>query len=187
MWAFDVIDSEQTELDIGASSFKNDGSIDTLNFFKYTFFLRNNGKVPAAFDFSINILESKAADDGRKIDDTLRVMLFANDDESSHEGEVYAKRSSRPTHYVDGEANYDSPISVSEHDSSMAHPFVGYAVQFKSDTVITSMTEPYFDIDETRRYTIVMWLEGFASDDQKPAPKGASIKIGVEINAYEVK
>jgi len=45
---------------------------------------------------------------------------------------------------------------------------------------------PQIDVGEMRRYTIVTWLEGFRSDNTKPAPAGASIKLGVEINAYEI-
>lgn len=185
--AFDIVDSEETDMDCGASSYGKDGSIETLNFFKYTFFLKNTGDKPAAYNFALNIVENKPAEDGRRLDDTLRVIIFANDVVSEHNKKIFAKRSTRPTHYVDGEANYDSPISVSEYDSTAERPFMGYAEQFKSDLVIASMDEPFFPVGTIRRYTIVTWLEGFASDNQKQAPKGASMKLGVEINAYEIK
>ena len=41
------------------------------------------------------------------------------------------------------------------------------------------------EVGEVRKYTVVTWLEGFRSSNDKLAPEGASIKLGVEINAYE--
>ena len=184
--SFENIDSEETDLKVGATSLNSDGSIDKLGFLKSTFYIKNVGSTPAKYDFDVKLLESKAADDGRSLDETVRVMIFSNKEANAHEKEVYAKRLSIPQHYVDGVANYDAPISVSEYQSSAEHPFQGYATQFKSETLIASLPESYFGAGEIRRYTIVTWLEGFASDNNLQAPKGASIKIGVEINAYEI-
>ena len=65
------------------------------------------------------------------------------------------------------------------------YDFPGYAEIFQSQTVITSFMVPQIDAGEMRRYTIVTWLEGFRSDPET-APVGATIKLGVEINAYEI-
>ena len=184
--SFENIDSELTDLKVGATSLNPDGSINKLGFLKYTFFIKNVGGVPAKYDFDVKLLESKAADDGRSLDDTIRVMIFSNQDVNAHEKEVYAKRLSVPQHYVDGVASYDAPISVSEYQASETHPFQGYAKQFKSESIIASLPVDYFAAGEVRRYTVVTWLEGFASDNNLLAPKGATIKIGVEINAYEI-
>ena len=184
--SFEAVDSEESNLTIGATSLNRDGSINKLGFLKYTFFVKNVGVVPAKYDFDVKLLESKAADDGRLLDDTIRVMIFSNKETNAHEKDVYAKRLSVPQHYVDGVANYDAPISVSEYEASETHPFQGYAKQFKSESLIASLPESYFAVGEIRRYTIVTWLEGFASDNNLLAPQGATIKIGVEINAYEI-
>ena len=56
---------------------------------------------------------------------------------------------------------------------------------FTSSEVITTFSGKTLNIGEAKRYTIVTWIEGFRSDSKKPAPKGATIKLGVEINAYE--
>ena len=58
---------------------------------------------------------------------------------------------------------------------------------FESSNVVTSFSVDYFEIGEIRRYTLVYWLEGFSSDNNKEAPKGAHIKLGVEINGYEIQ
>ena len=56
---------------------------------------------------------------------------------------------------------------------------------FDSSQVVTTFSDQPIDVDEVRRYTIVTWLEGFQSSNTELAPKGATIKLGVEINAYE--
>ena len=185
--ALDLVDSEYTDMKIGATSLNDDGSINKLGFLKSTFFIKNVGDVPARYDFNVKLIESKSASDGRILDDTVRVMIFNNVDPNIHNKDVYAKRLAVPQHYVDGVASYEAPISVSEYEATPEHPFQGYAKMFKSETLIVSLPEPKIDIGEIRRYTVVTWLEGFASDNNQIAPKGASIKIGVEINAYEIQ
>ena len=184
--AFSIVDSEESSIKIGANSFNDDGSIRKLNFFKCTFYVANVGSVPARYDFNVNLLESTAAEDGRSLVDTVREMVFNNKDPNQHEGEVYAKRLSVPSHYDGDTAKYEAPISVTEYDATPENPFQGYTTSFKSDTLIASLPESYFAVGEIRRYTIVYWLEGFASNNELLAPHGATIKIGVEINAYEI-
>ena len=64
---------------------------------------------------------------------------------------------------------------------------MGYAEQFESPNVVTTLVVSNFKPDEVRRYTIVNWLEGYdpQSNNYSAPPKGARIKLGVEINAYE--
>ena len=56
---------------------------------------------------------------------------------------------------------------------------------FVSPTTILTSTDNPLGVNEIRRYTIVTWLEGFRSSNEQLAPDGATIKLGVEINAYE--
>ena len=185
--SFENIDSELTDIKVGATSLNANGSISKLGFLKCTFFVKNVGAVPARYDFDVKLIESKAADDGRSLDDTIRVMIFSNQDVNAHEKEVYAKRLSVPYHDPDdGLDHYEAPISVSKYSADANHPFQGYSTMFKSESLIASLPESYFAVGEIRRYTVVTWLEGFASDNNLLAPKGATIKIGVEINAYEI-
>ena len=181
----DQIDSDATDINLGATAYNDDGTIKNLNFFKYTFFIKNIGDVPCRYDFSLNIVESKPSEDGRYLDDTIRFMLYSNED-TDHNKTVYAKRSLVPHVGEDGQADYRSPISVREEESSQEYPFEGYAEMFKSSNVVTSFSVENFEIGEIRRYTLVYWLEGFGSDNNEEAPKGATIKLGVEINGYEI-
>ena len=144
---------------------------ESLNFFKYTFFLKNVGSIPAKYNLSLKIKESVAASDGRTLDDTLRVMVFNNGKD-----EVYAK----------GSLNSPAPIAMSETEAAQANrPFDGYAVNFASSSEVMREDGLELQPDEFRRYTIVTWLEGSRSSNTQTAPKGATIKLGVEINAYE--
>ena len=182
----DKIDTDATDLNLGATAYNDDGTIKNLNFFKYTFFIKNIGDVPCKYSFSLNIMESTPSADGRYLDDTIRFMLYDNEG-LEHNKTVYAKRSAIPHAGEDGQADYRSPISVREEESTRDYPFEGYAEMFESSNVVTSFSVDYFEIGEIRRYTLVYWLEGFSSDPNKEAPKGAHIKLGVEINGYEIQ
>ena len=75
---------------------------------------------------------------------------------------------------------------MSESDAEMyGEPFEGYAKMFKSSTEVMSQKAIELQPNEYRKYTIVTWLELFQASGDADALKGASIKLGVEINAYE--
>ena len=93
----------------------------TINFFKYTFFLKNVGRVPAKYDLSLKIKESVAASDGRTLDDTLRVIVFDNGKDNI---------------YGQGSLNSPAPISVSEAEATEEYPFEGYAKNFASSKIV---------------------------------------------------
>lgn len=176
----EVIDSEQTSYDLGFTPGSEDGSGASMNFFKYTFFIKNVSVHPARYNLSVNILESVNSDDGRSLESTMRVMIYDNGSKT-----VYAKRASTPHIDEEGKADYRAPVSISEYDATEEFKFQGYAEMFDSSQVVTTFSDQPIDVDEVRRYTIVTWLEGFQSSNTELAPKGATIKLGVEINAYE--
>ena len=169
-----VIDSEETDISLGENKNKK------LNFLKYTFFIKNIGSEPAKYDLSLKIKESLASEDGRTLDDTMRVMVYTDGDST-----VYAKRSTKYHLDENGERDYRSPISVDEVDATPEYPFEGYAEMFTSSSEVMNQKGVELGINDVKKYTIVTWLEGFRSSNDKTAPKGASIKLGVEINAYE--
>lgn len=180
------LDSEKNNYLFGATT---EGEKTSLNFFKYTFFVRNVGSVAANYDLKIRMTDNKAGEDGRTLDDTLRTMLFeTNLVTGEQKVTTYAKRAA--VHHIDenGEVNFQEPISISPELASESEPFLGYAEIFESANVITTWKpEAGLGIGETRRYTIVNWLEGYdpQSNNYSAPPKGARLKIGVEINAYE--
>ena len=179
----DIIDTQDTTWVIGENSSK------TLNFFKYTFFVKNMGSISADYNLTVRILESTPAVDGRKIDKLLRVMFYANDGykKDSHDRIVYAMQSESPNKDENGEITYNEYISLSPSQAERARvPFPGFATPFESDDVVVSFPVNYFDQSDMNRYTIVTWVEGYDPQSTgQEAPEGASVKLGVEISAYE--
>jgi len=176
-----VIDSESSTVELGANySEKEPDKIESFNFFKYTFYVENAGTLPAKYDFALNILDDVLADDGRSLLDTVRVTLYEDGVKTT-----YAKADTKPHYGEDGQPDYRAPISVSEYEATESYPFMGYAEEFASSEVVTTLSGKVLNVGDAKRYTIVTWLEGFRSDSNLSAPKGATIKLGVEINAYE--
>ena len=178
-----IIDAQETSWTIGENSSK------TLNFFKYTFFVKNMGSISADYNLRVRLIESTAAVDGRKLDSLLRVMVYANDglNKDAHERTVYALASESPNVDLEGNATHSEYISLSPSQAKRAHvDFPGFATPFESDNVVTTIPVKYFDKSNMNRYTIVTWIEGYDPQSSgQEAPEGASIKLGVEINAYE--
>lgn len=174
-----VIDNEDSAYTLGANySTKKAGVITSYDFFKYTFYVINTGNSKVGYSFALNIQDNVKSADGRSLLDTLRVTIYEDGVKT-----IYGKRDSVP-HGQDND-DYRPPISADEGEPD----FTGYVDKtFTSTDAVTSFSGKELNVDQARRYTIVTWLEGFRSgkDDQKDAPKGATIKLGVEINAYEI-
>ena len=188
------LDTEKTDYLTGANydeDEKGKKTLASLNYFKYTFYVKNVGKKAARYDLQLKIKDKKASDNGDSLVDTMRVEIFETkylQDDSLEESqkeervrkEVYAARAAVHHDDENGNANFQELISVPGGD---------YATMFESDNVIATIPVKDFTKGDIRRYTIVSWLEGEdpQSNHTKLAPKGASIKLGVEINAYENK
>ena len=171
---FSELDNEENDYTFGIR--ENSRGKKHTDFLKYTFFLKNVGEDAAEFDFSLKIKEVIATSNGQTLEDSFRVMVFDNGIP-----EVYAKRLQIPR-VVNGVADYKAPISADEGD---AEHFEGYAEIFKSSTEVMSQKAQHLEVNEVRKYTIVTWLEGFQSSGDGDTLRGATIKLGVEINAYE--
>ena len=173
------LDNENTDSLIGANY--EDGNLKSLSFFKYTYYVKNVGNVSAKYNWSVNVVDDVASSDGRSLIHTLRVAVYEDGKKT-----VYGEALSKP-HTEEGYDDYRAPISVDKDRANEEFPFMGYAEEFESSNVITTFRDQQIDIGETKRYTIVAWLEGFRSSLDEPefAPRGATIKLGVEINAYE--
>ena len=173
----DSIDNEESTYLTSerAVNYAKDGtSIKSINYFKYTFYVKNVGDVRSAYDMRIRILET----DG-KLEDTLRVMVYKNKpDDGNHQKTVFAKRSASKHIDENGKESFDEKISDDRY---------GYAQQFETSDVIKTISADKFVPGDTDRYTIVFWLEGWdpQSSIEEEAPISAKLKLGVEINAYE--
>lgn len=195
----DIIDNEETKYDYGSFETtyvdESDGKIKTgkcMEYFKYTFYVKNTGSKTAAYNLKINIDDRTRADDntGRSLDDTLRVMVFENDPTSGkHDYLVYAKKAAENN--VDINGNVTDREFISSYDQSSNRETEKYplAEKFLDGNTIAEYEVENFIKNEIKRYTIVIWLEG--NDPQsKPDteyPEGATLKLGVDITAHENK
>ena len=176
----EVINSEDYGYNLGIVTNKNNKK--WTEFLKYTFFIKNVGDDPATYDFSLQIKEVIASDNGSTLEDSFRVMVYGVDEEPK----VYAKRLQVPRLDENQKADYRAPITVNENDAIYWDiPFEGYAEMFKSDEEVMSKKSLELQPNEVRKYTVVTWLERFQLSGDSDTLKGASIKLGVEINAYE--
>ena len=172
-----ALDDEENDYTFGFKT--NKKGKEHTDFLKYTFFIKNVGQDPAEYDFSLQIKEVVATSNGQTLEDSFRVMVYDNG-----VPEVYAKRLQVP-HIENGQPDYRAPISVNKEDATPDYPFEGYAKMFNTSTEIMSQKAQHLEVDEVRKYTVVTWLEGFQSSGDADTLSGASIKLGVEINAYE--
>ena len=164
----------------------------SLKYFKYTFFVKNGGEIPASYDMKVNITRNTPSDDRRYLDSLLRVIVYHNNINSdTHDHEVYAKENTDPSPtygYEEGEYTYKAAISFQNPEDAErygGYEFPGFANRFESSTVAARIPQVSLQQDETIRYTIVVWLEGNDPDATGAAPVNANLKLGVTINAYE--
>lgn len=187
----EILDNEDTPYDYG--SYKNDKGDAVMRYLKYTFYVGNMGGKTAQYDLKINLLDRNKSTDGsgRTLDDTLRVMVYENDvaeytGETYHNKEIFAKEAAE--YNVDKDGNRTRREFVSRYQylkqEDEEHPL---ATSFKNGSEIHTYSRGGFLEGQKRRYTLVVWLEGEdpQSEYAKDAPVGASIKLGVEITAYE--
>lgn len=168
---------------------KNPDLIRSINFFKYTFFVKNVGSVTAEYYMQVKIAESTPSTDGRYLDPCLRVAVFQNNAYSDeHNFTVYAKESDEAYQDEEGNPTYRTPISYSYNQAvEYGIYFPGFAEPFEDSKTIATIPVKKFGFDSVIRYTIVTWIEGNDFDTSDRAPVGATLKLGVEINAYEDK
>lgn len=184
------IDNEELHYnDQGPANLDDHGEISSLNYFKYTFYVKNIGNMTAGYDISFNILDNKLSNDKRSLLDTLRVAIYSNVGDSEHEHTVYAKPAAEKHYDDDGNETMKEYIATAKDRATSSKPYYGLAEMFDSENRITNYTVKDFRTDDIIRYTIVCWLEGEdpQSVNYKTAPEGAVVKLGVEINAYENK
>ena len=183
-------DDETLDYTFGANLNPKTGKVETFEFFKYTFYVKNVGTTTATYNLKVKNLESKAANDGsgRKLDDTIRVMIYENDPNTdTHDYKVYAKAAAEKNYTRDGEPTYKEFVSKYPYDNTESDEYPLVDESFVDDTTIANYLVRDFGKDDIKRYTVVTWLEGEdpQSSTEYAAPEGATIKLGVEITAYE--
>jgi len=183
-------DNEALDYTLGANIDPRNGKVVTFEFFKYTFYVKNVGTTTARYNLKLLNVESVAAKDGsgRKLDDTLRVMIYENDpDSDTHDYKVYAKAAAEKNYTRDGEPTYKEFVSSYPYDNTESDEYPLVDDTFIDDRTIASYFVSDFESEQIKRYTVVTWLEGEdpQSSNEYKSPIGATIKLGVEITAYE--
>lgn len=176
------LDNEETDYHIGVEKDKR-GNDKYLYFFKYTFFLKNTGDRAVSYELNLNVLENHKPKNGdHDLLDILRVRFYENTDEQ-HIYETFAKKS-RNVHFDESEnPSYDEAIGAQQGSDD----FCGYAQQFVSDELILTKSDARFNPGDQVRFTIVTWLEGEDPQAVNSQPENCSLKLGVDITAYEVE
>ncbi len=203
----DILDNEDTDdAETGymlgkAANLDDNSSLTSLNFFKYTFYVSNEGNKTAAYDMDFKVVEDvkSTTGDNRSLLDTLHVVIYQNEvvnDNSikTHNKEVYARAPVNATrHDENGNPVHKEYISVSPEKSTSANPYMGFAEPFvESNNEVTSLATYHvksLKAGEYIRYTFLCYLDGDddESDKGEGAPEGASIKLEIDVNGYESK
>lgn len=176
------IDNENSSTYMGAVYEEDGTTIAALNYFKYTFFLKNVGEVAADYTFSLNYTDNNPATDGSSLLDTLRVLLYETDVTSSGETTVnrivYASPSTTTHTLEDGSTTTQEYISTEEY---------GFATSFATENPLFTLKTSQFLPSEMKRYTLVTWLEGFDPQSEGNAStfKDATVQLGVSIHAQQ--
>ena len=187
----DFLDNEDTPvLNDNAIVRDEKGNLESIYFVKYTFFIRNVGNSIARYNLSINITDSQKSNDGtnRYVDDTLRIMVYENDatNKGAHDFKVFAKESDQYNYDKDGNRTMREFVATvpEDHKESDKCPL---AESFISASVAAKYEVGNFAKNDVKRYTLVVWLEGEDpdTDNSDEPPEGATLKLGVDIAAYE--
>lgn len=179
----------------------------------YTFYVRNLGELPIAYEHVIKIEDVIRDENGRGIDDILRFKFFENrviynDDgttATTHNNSVYAKRMTLADTVVNVENGVNVYASetrecISERTSRTApngktvtvcssrigNNTDARAEEFYSETEIIhngADGEKIIYPQETIRYTLVAWLEGNDPDCVGETPDNPKIIISSQIDA----
>ena len=198
------LDNETTPYNAGEYEYtyldKTSGEYKTakgLEYFKYTFYVKNIGNKAASYTMNINVDDRTRADDfsGRSLDDTLRIIVFENDAESdNHNYSIYAKAAKENNRTIDGKvvdrefiANPDRDTRQETEEYRLVDKSFGGGNEYKNEGTIITYEVDNFLKSQMRRYTIVLWLEGYdpQSKPEEEYPEGATLKLGVDIAAYE--
>lgn len=178
-----ILDNENTPSTYGAVGDVVNGR---YSFLKVTYYVKNVGRVAANYTMDINISENSSATDGsgRKLDDTVRLMVYDNDPEdNTHNKRIFAKAAYENNLDRNGQPTNREFVSVVASQEDDNHPL---AETFYTSSIVARYNVEYFNPGDVRMYTIVMWLEG--EDPQArggSVPVGASIEFGVKISANE--
>lgn len=145
------------DLDIEGAMSTDGDFVDAFNhtYISYTFYLRNDGNTVTDIEFVINMTIKT-----NNIDECCRVLLIQDDD--TEHLTVYRKADSNPINYYD-----HTPYELSK--------------DFESDTRVCTDTFKSFRPGDVKKYTIMIWLEGW-DEDCDNSVMGGSLRMEMTFN-----
>ena len=158
---------------------KND---EQRKYMAFSFYLINGSKQAIGYDLSVEILDELAGtkDKSYKPSDALRILILAESDiddelEGSanlkEDGVVYARQE-------------DSQEGIDELKA--ANYPEGKVKYFANDSVIIKQEKIAFAVGGVKKYTVVIWLEGY-DISCKNELIGGRLKMRMNFNAYEME
>ncbi|MGN0807122.1 MAG: hypothetical protein ACI4MN_01565 [Candidatus Coproplasma sp.] len=130
-----------------------------VSFFSFSFYLVNSSKNKVNVEVSINIDEIVTNNNAtnKHVDDALRVMVI--------EGKHLLSENANTTIYKKDESNEANQQWLDEHIAYNAYPIIS----FKSNTCVMQNDKSMCELaavgdpdgNNIKRYTIVLWLEGW--------------------------
>lgn len=174
-------DLDNERFDYKANASTREGSI---KFFATTFYVKNVGKMDAAYSLSLNFTSvTKSVKEGYELDSILRVRFYENkvskDGNETHNYRVFAKESGVHSH-KDENGNTSYWEQISKEGS-------GYAEPFESQYTVLTSEVGGLAPEESYRYTFVFWLEGNDPECVGEAPLDSRLNLGVTISGHEAK
>ena len=164
-----------------------DGSHNGLDYFAYTFYIRNEGESTVGYDYEI-LINSES----QNLSEAAWLMLFKDGEmtfyaKAAADGSVEAipafddnTKGFRTRPFYEAAESPEEQYQVIETDDDNPNTYYRIVpISFESDTVITSGTVPDVEPMEVHKYTVVIWLEGNDPDCTNDLIGG---HMGVEIN-----
>ena len=160
----DGIDAAYTDIPNDIGSIDGSHNADDGRYLAYTFYLVNSGTIDCNVRMEMSLTDSR-----KDINKILRVLII-KDSDNKQDGTVYAAPKD------DGTPEAIIPQDVDPTtDYGLTTPFTGNQV------VSTDYTD--FQVGEVYKFTIVMWLDGWDSDESQDMLGGA-LKTQVNFSIY---
>ena len=192
----DTIDDENTPYDYGAfyayyASNNADKSNKVLNYFKFTFYVKNTSASTSELNARFFINEREINPNGNSLIDTVRLMIFENTKQDDHSYRVFAKESLYENYDINGNRTRREFIAQrgpSDHEDE-DHPLAEALNTNSRNKAYVDYKISDFKQNDQIRYTIVAWLEGEDQESSADAemPAVSSLQFGATFTMYEQK
>ncbi|MGI6378210.1 hypothetical protein GX831_02770 [bacterium] len=157
----DILDADYSFIPSTVTEGLGNKYSESARYYAYSFYLVNVGTVAVNYTMEFNLVRAN-----KQLDSILRVMIVKDEQET-----IYAKARETESHYGEPE-----PVIVGRADN-----IIGYTTPFIEDQTKAIIRETYYDFqeNESHRYTVVMWLDGWDAE-QVDEMKGAALQTEIK-------